>query len=227
MRESWRSLSGAALLALVLTLGFSRDSYGLWPLFTLLDFPGQVGRALAFLLAQGQATPLVLGPVHDLRLSAAPTAETLAGALGLGLTVAAGGLCLFLLPREKVRRVVLLIASALLLLRSAAPPYQVLRTTAPLVAGVALGALTLPALATQVTWTLRFLAAAFLLAPVWEMREPWFVSGPPGIDLTLLVRGSGLPATVWLLLGLAAAVGVCLRLLGTPVEAAPATPQPE
>jgi hypothetical protein len=216
MRDSWRSLAGATLLALVLTIGFSRESYGLWPLFTLLDFPGQLGRAGAFLLMQGQATPIVLGPAHDVRLAAAPPTEILAGGLGLGLTLAAGALCLFLLPREKLRRAVLFAISGLLILAALVPPHELLRTPAPLVAGATLGALALPALAPQAPGALRFLASSFLLAPLWEMREPLFVSGAPGIDLALLERGSGMPVAIWVILGLAVAVALCVRMAGRP-----------
>lgn len=219
MRDGWRDFAGAAMLALVLTLGFSRESFGLWPLFTVLDFPGQLGRAAAFLLSQGPGPSLVLGPVPDLRLASAPFVETLAGVLGLGLTLGAGAFCLFAAARQRLRQAALLIVSGLLLLGGAWPPYAYLRTPAPLIAGVVLGALALPALATQAERALHFLGGAFLLAPLWEMREPLFVSGAPGTDLALLERGSGIPATVWAVLGIALAAGVALALLGTPGNA--------
>jgi hypothetical protein len=205
-------------------LGFSRESYGLWPLFTLLDFPGQVGRAIAFLLAQGQATPVVLGPVHDLRLAAAPPAEILAGGLGLGLTLACGALCLFLSTRPKPRQIALFVTSGLLVLGALWPPTDLMRMAGPLVAGAALGALALPALSLQAERALQFLAASFLLAPLWELREPLFVSGAPGTDLALLERGSGLPVPVWVVLGLGVGAAICLRMLGTPAAASAAPP---
>jgi len=219
MPDGWRNLAGAATLALVLTLGFSRESFGLWPLFTLLDFPGQIGRAAAFLLGQGQGPSLVLGPVPDLRLASAPFVEIFAGALGLALTLGTGGFCLFAASRERVRQPALLVASGLLLLGSVWPPYAYLRTPAPLIAGIALGALALPAFSTQSERAMQFLAGAFLLAPLWEMREPLFVSGAPGTDLALLERGSGIPAIVWAVLGLALAAGVALALLKVPTQA--------
>jgi hypothetical protein len=228
LSDGWRSFAGVAMLALVLTLGFSRESFGLWPLFTVLDFPGQLGRAAAFLLDQGRGPSLVLGPAPDLRLAAAPFVEILAGVLGLGLTLGAGALCLFIAPREQLRRPVLLVTSALLLLGALWPPYGYLRTPSPLIAGVVLGVLSLPAMSKQSERALQFLAGAFLLAPLWEMREPLFVSGAPGTDLALLERGSGVPATAWAVLGLAISCGVVMKLLNRPStsEIANATPSP-
>jgi hypothetical protein len=214
MRGGGRELAGAAMLALVLTVGFSRESFGLWPLFTVLDFSGQLGRAAAFILGQGQAPSLVLGPVPDLRLASAPFVEILAGALGLALTLAAGAFCLFAASRQWVRQPALLIVSGLLLLGALWPPYGYLRTPAPLIAGIVLGALALPALTTRSERSLQFLGFAFLLAPLWEMREPLIVSGAPGTDLALLERGSGIPASVWAVVGLALAAGAFLAVLG-------------
>jgi hypothetical protein len=108
----------------------------------------------------------------------------------------------------------LLAASGLLILAALVPPHELLGTPAPLVAGAALGAVALPALAPQAPGALGFLASSFLLAPLWEMREPLFVTGAPGIDLALLERGSGIPVVVWVLLGLAVAVAVCVRMMG-------------
>jgi hypothetical protein len=214
MREGWRDFAGEALLALVLTLGFSRESFGLWPLYTVLDFPAQLGRAAAFILSEGRGPSLILGPVHDVRLSATPFVEMLAGALGLGFNVGAGALCLFSASRERVRQPLLLAAGGLLLLGAIWPPYEYLRTPSPLIAGIAFGVLALPALAGQSRRALGFLAAAFFLTPLSEMREPLFVSGAPGTDLALLERGSGVSPTVWCIVFLMLAGGVCVAMLG-------------
>jgi len=210
---------GVALLALVLTLGFSRESYALWPLFTLLDFPGQVGRALAF-LTQGQSVALVLGPAHEVRFGGPPSVELLAGAAGLGLALAAGALCLFLAPRAEWRRPALLAAAVPLILGGSLPPYDILRTPAPIVAGLVLLVLTVPRFASQAERALQLIAMSFLLAPLWEMREPLFVSGSPGMDLALLEAGSGVPATAWCVIGLAVAGGLCVWLVGLPEKPA-------
>jgi hypothetical protein len=214
MREGLRDFAGEALLALVLTLGFSRESFGLWPLYTVLDFPAQLGRAAAFILSEGRGPALVLGPARDVRLAATPFVEMLAGALGLAFNLGAGALCLFASSRERVRQPLLLGSAGLLLLGAIWPPYEVLRTPSPLIAGIALGVLALPAFGVQSRLVLAFLAAAFFLTPLSEMREPLFVSGAPGTDLALLERGSGVSPTVWCIVFLVLAGGVCVSLLG-------------
>jgi hypothetical protein len=222
MRDGWRLLAGAAMLALVLTLGFSRESFALWPLFTVIDFPGQVGRAAALFLNQGPAPALVLGPAPDHRIAAAPFVEILAGALGLGLSLAAGAFCLYAATRPRIRQPALLATSALLLLGGIWPPFEWLHALAPLLAGAVLGALALPALAAQSEIAMQVLGCCFLLAPVWEMREPLFVSGAPGTDLALLERGTGIPPTIWSILGLALSAFVVMKLLPRAAESGPA-----
>jgi hypothetical protein len=199
--------SGAGLL---IALGFP-DSFGLWPLRLVSEWPAELGRAIAGLLFAGQLGPLALSKAGELAAAGSPGTRAIVSGVGLAVQLAAAVVFFGLAERPQPARLSLFVLGACALVAGLVPPAASAVSVAELGAALALGLGALWRNEAAARLELQFLAGVMITAPLADLRPLLLSIGRAGGDVGVLAAATGLPAVLWGVLATAAA-GAALAL---------------